>query len=288
MLNFDNHKLESIAIENFEKFNNAKPFSHLVIDDFLPLEEVNKIAHNFPEPNQIKWSAHGSGANADNEKFKGIKLQCQDESQFPESIKDLLQEFNSQSFLYFLKKLSGVEYIVGDPYYNGCGMHSTGNGGRLMVHADVNRYPYPALADQFLNCIFYVTPEWDAEWGGELELWDEKVKNCVKSITPKFNRLLIFKTDRKCFHGHPHPIKCPENKRRNSIAAYFYIPNKSLKTNSSQIQTILWQRTNALDKKFSRKFLLYVLYSFVFDFAPPILLRKIRELKIFIKQIINK
>ena len=155
------------------KFSKIWNLFHIVIDNFLPLEDANKIAEDFPKPDQINWRVDSSGANADN---VDPKLQCQDESQFPLSIKYLLHEFNSQSFLYFLKKLSGVDYIVGDPYYNGCGLHSTASGGRLMIHADVNRYPYPELADQYLNCILYISPNWDSKWGGDLELWDEKVK----------------------------------------------------------------------------------------------------------------
>jgi len=277
-INFD--KLNKIAEQKAEDFHNSDPFPHLVIDDFLTKDDANIISNSFPKPNAINWNKHGSGANADSLNFDGVKLQCSDENEFPNEIKDLMREFNSQGFLNFLKKLTGLDYIFGDPYYNGCGLHSTGNGGRLMVHADLNRYPYPAIANQYLNVIFYVSNNWEKSWGGELELWDEKVKKCKKSIFPEFNRLLIFKTDQKSFHGHPNPIECPEKERRNSLATYYYIPivPKNLILND-QTQTVMWKKTNKYDNKFSTKYLKYLVNAFLIDFSPPIFYRKLKSLK---------
>ena len=107
-MKFYTDKLDKIAIENREIFKNAEPFSHLVIDNFLPLKDANTIAEKSPKPNQINRRVDSARANTDH---VDPKLQCQDESQFPLFIKYLLHEFNSQSFLYFLKKLSGAKRI---------------------------------------------------------------------------------------------------------------------------------------------------------------------------------
>ena len=280
-MNYINYnKLNKLAEDLRDDFHYSEPFPHLIIDNFLTEKNAKIIARKFPNSNSINWTSHGSGANADSLNFKGVKLQCSDENEFPDEIKDLMREFNSQSFLNFLKKLTNVEYIFGDPYYNGCGLHSTGKGGRLMIHADVNRHPYPSLADQYLNCIFYVSEKWKKSWGGELELWDDKVKNCIKSIYPKFNRLVIFRTERRAFHGHPLPIECPEKERRNSLAAYYYvpiIPKNEIANN--QIQTVMWKKTNKYDEQFSIKYLKYLVNIFLIDFTPPIFLRKLKELR---------
>lgn len=285
-MNFiDYDKLKKIAETKKTIFKNSQPFPYLVVDNFLSDEYARVISGIFPSDNSINWNKHGSGANADAENFKGIKLQCSDENQFPNEIKQLMREFNSQGFLFFLKQLTGVEYIFGDPYYNGCGLHSTGKGGRLMIHADVNRYPYPSLADQYLNCIFYVSEKWDNSWGGNLELWDKDVKNCIKSIEPKFNRLVIFRTDRKAFHGHPLPIECPEVYRRNSLATYYYVPTISKdQLIGNQTQTVMWERTNEYDMKFSTKYLKHLMNVFLIELMPPIFYRKFKELKMHLRK----
>tara|TARA_Y100000589_G_scaffold327324_1_gene368913 strand:- start:3238 stop:4101 length:864 start_codon:yes stop_codon:yes gene_type:complete len=287
MFRFDYKRLEEIALNNKKEFKNAEPFPHLIIDNFLPKEEANLIANDFPQPNQISWHKSGSGANPDGLDFKGVKLQCSLESEFPSNIRILMHEFNSQSFLYFLKKLCGIEYIFGDPYYESCGLHSTGKGGRLMIHADVNRYPYPELADQYLNVIYYVTPNWEQEWGGKLELWDKRLTSCKKAIIPKFNRLVIFETTKYSYHGHPHPLETPDEKRRNSVAAYYYIPAiNASRSGYGQVKTVLWQRTNKLDKFFSKAFFKHKLNLLALDLIPPIISRNYIKFRKSLKKLI--
>tara|TARA_A100001388_G_scaffold232323_1_gene184916 strand:+ start:1324 stop:2181 length:858 start_codon:yes stop_codon:yes gene_type:complete len=285
MFRFDYERLYKLAVNSKKKFKNAIPFPHLIIDDFLPINEAQLIADDFPKPDQIRWQKHGSGANSDGFNFKGVKLQCSLESEYSENIRILMHEFNSQGFLYFLKKLCGIEYIFGDPYYEGCGLHSTGKGGRLMIHADVNRFPYPALADQYLNVIYYVTPNWQEEWGGKLELWDKKLTSCKKAITPKFNRLVIFETTRYSYHGHPHPQESPHEKRRNSLAAYYYVPSSNVnRSQYGQVKTVMWQRTNKFDKLFSRAYFKHKINLLALDLLPPIITRNFIKLKKSLKK----
>ena len=37
-----------------------------------------------------------------------------------------------------------------------------------------------------------------------------------------FNKLVIFNTTDFSFHGHPEPLKCPDNVTRKSLALYYY------------------------------------------------------------------
>ena len=46
-----------------------------------------------------------------------------------------------------------------------------------------------------LNLLYYVSPEWVLNNGGNLELWDKKVEK-FKTIIAKFNRLVVMKTDK--------------------------------------------------------------------------------------------
>ena len=49
---------------------------------------------------------------------------------------------------------------------------------------------------------------------------------CVRKISPLQNNMVIFTTDEKSFHGHPHPLKSPEVVWRNSLALYYYSSKK--------------------------------------------------------------
>ena len=59
--------------------------------------------------------------------------------------------------------------------------------------------------------LIYLNKNWYTEFGGNLELWDDKMLKAVTSIEPIFNRCVIFNTDEKSYHGHPEPLNCPKN-----------------------------------------------------------------------------
>lgn len=186
-------------------------------------------------------------------------------------INNTFSQFNSDGFLGFLRIISGKEHIIPDPSLNGCGLHSTGNSGRLMIHTDANRYPIPNFAHQYLNAILYVSKDWNSSWGGNLELWDNECKKCVKSIEPNFNRLVIFETSRYSYHGHPHPIQCPMDLRRNTMAIYFYVPQRDFADNyNGHVKTVMWKRTNSSDTRFSYEYLKHKLPTIFIYLAPPI------------------
>src|SRR5665213_1361673 len=44
----------------------------------------------------------------------------------------------------------------------------------------------------------------------------------VRKILPLFNRLAMFSTTSKSYHGHPHPLTCPPDRSRRSMAVYYY------------------------------------------------------------------
>ena len=88
-----------------------------------------------------------------------------------------------------------------------------------MIHADASRHPNPKL-QQLLNVIYYATPDWKEEWGGQFELWTKDHSQCLKQITVELHACVF--TGSKSYHGHPHPLMTPPGVGRNSLAAYFY------------------------------------------------------------------
>ena len=72
-----------------------------------------------------------------------------------------------------------------------------------------------------LNLLLYLSPEWKPEWGGDIQLWDETVKNCEASFSPKFNRCVIFETNEISYHGVV-PVSPSAPGPRQSFATYYY------------------------------------------------------------------
>jgi hypothetical protein len=245
---FERGKLDAAARQNGAQFVANEPFPHIVIPNFFPPEIANAIASEFPKPSDIDWRLAGPGDAAHTNDPDIEKITTSNEEKFPPLIRHMMHEFNSGTFVNFLGTLTGFNHLSPDPSFHGCGLHSTGRGGRLMVHADASRHPNPKL-HQILNMIYYVTPDWQTEWGGGLELWDQKPSKCVKTILPEFNSMLVFYTGTKSYHGHPHPLTCPKGVRRNSLAAYYYttdrMPDESYDGYKNYVK---WVRTTEEDK----------------------------------------
>ncbi|HWC85730.1 MAG TPA: 2OG-Fe(II) oxygenase [Solirubrobacteraceae bacterium] len=211
---FDREKLLGLAQGHRAEYAAARPFAHVVLDDFCPEWILDEVLTEFPSPEEAGWKRFGS----DNERSKLTKA---DEAAMGPATRQLLAEFNSATFIDFLGELTGIAGLVPDPYYEGGGLHQSLAGGHLNIHVDFNRHPATGL-DRRLNVLLYLNREWEEEWGGALELWSPDMQRCEQRIAPHFNRLVVFSTTERSFHGHPRPLACPPDRTRRSLALYYY------------------------------------------------------------------
>ena len=114
---------------------------------------------------------------------------------------------------------------------NGGGLHTHRSGGKLNAHLDYSLHPKLRL-ERRLNLLIYLTPDWKTEWGGDLGLWNhdeeyKKPKNLISTISPQFNRAVLFDTTQNSWHGLPDPIQCPPEVTRNSLAVYYLCDPRS-------------------------------------------------------------
>ena len=128
-------------------------------------------------------------------------------------------------FVDFLERLTGIDALIPDPHYFGGGLHQIRPGGFLKVHADFNRHSRLDL-ERRLNAILYLNKDWQEEYGGHLQIWDNDMTRCEKKVLPVFNRLLVFATLDTANHGHPDPLTCPPDRARRSMALYYYTSDR--------------------------------------------------------------
>ena len=249
---------EFIGLSNVYKSND--PFPHIVIDNFLDEKILENVTKKIDE---IKIFDNNKRFDPNQKR----KLKSDNELEMPNEVINLIRYFNSQTFLSNLQTLTGIkEKLLSDPYLWGGGIHRIKRGGFLKIHSDTNFHPDFNL-DRRLNLLLYLNKNWNHEYGGDLELWDKQMKNCVKKIAPIFNRAVIFSTDDTSYHGHPDPLKCPENVIRQSLSLYYYSHGRS------DVKTDFGKGTYF--KKRSSNFgdLVVVFKNFFEAFMPPILLK---------------
>ncbi|NBP00907.1 MAG: 2OG-Fe(II) oxygenase [Proteobacteria bacterium] len=201
------------------KFVSSSPFDHIIIDNFLVDDFAKKLRQNFPSPNEKLWWMY------DNPLEK--KLAFNKIEELNDNFFDYFSLVNSQEFLNWLTSLTKIKRLKSDPSLNGGGLHLIKKGGKLDVHEDYNIHKELMMLRK-VNLILYLNENWQEEWGGHLELWDKDMKNLCQKISPIFNRAVIFRTDMGSNHGHPHPLSCPDNNYRISLATYYYVEHPNI------------------------------------------------------------
>lgn len=199
------------------QFRRREPFRHVVIDDFFSSDCAGDLLAQFPpfERGNARNEAGELGNKSTIEKIRALGPAYT-------ALDDLVQ---SRSFLDLVGRVTGIAELLYDPWYFGGGTHENRHGQDLDAHVDFNRHPVERWHRR-LNLIVYLNPEWDDAWGGSLQLHSDPRSrdDRITTITPLFNRAVIFETTETSWHAFPR-IALPEGKRdltRRSIALYFY------------------------------------------------------------------
>lgn len=200
-----------------ERFRNAEPFRHVVIDDFLDPAVADALLASFPafeRGNAVSENGEaGNKSTVERVRALGPAYAALD---------DVIQ---SRGFLDAIGRITGIDGLLYDPWYFGGGTHDNRHGQDLDPHVDFNRHPIQPWHRR-LNLIVYLNHEWDDEWGGSLELHSDprSPDDRVKAVTPLFNRCVIFETTEHSWHGFRRIDLPPAHSglSRKSVALYFY------------------------------------------------------------------
>jgi len=197
-----------------EKFRQAQPFPHIVIENLFDDTTLQQVADAFYPTEDPRWHRFADPR-------RETKLASTSERHLPLVIQQFIRELNAEQFLTQISALTNIPGLIPDPYLFGAGMHMIVPGGKLAIHADFNKHPIMNV-DRRLNLLVYLNQDWHESYGGHLELWDRSMQSCEQRILPVFNRTVLFLTDDFSFHGHPEPLTCPEHRVRKSIGMYYY------------------------------------------------------------------
>ncbi len=121
--------------------------------------------------------------------------------------------------------------------------------------------------------LLYLNKDWKEEYGGHLELWDRNMTSCQKKVAPLINRLMIFGTTDYTYHGHPDPLRCPQDMTRKSLALYYF-------SNGRPAEEISGDHTTLFKARREQEFQLTLaqrVRTVAKDLLPPILTRQLRR-----------
>jgi hypothetical protein len=209
------------------------PFRHVVIDEFFAPLYASELLAQFPpfERGNARNEAGELGNKSTIEKIRGLGPAYT-------ALDDLVQ---SRAFLELIGRITAIEELLYDPWYFGGGTHENRHGQDLDAHVDFNRHPVERWHRR-LNLIVYLNHEWVDAWGGSLQLHSDPraADDRIITITPLFNRAVIFETTETSWHAFPRIALPPDRQAlsRRSIALYFYTKDRPAEETADTHSTI--------------------------------------------------
>lgn len=186
---------------------------YFYVDSFLPEDLASKIYEAFPEPTAMRFM----------NSFRERKYTSKNFDQFSPLLKETTFALQQKSVIKAVENITGLKDQKGDPTLYAGGLSSMASGNFLNPHID-NSHDEKRENYRTLNLLFYVSPNWNDENGGHLELWDPEVKKNV-TLHSRFNRLAVMETHPTSWHS---VSEVKVNRPRNCVSNYYFSPHSPL------------------------------------------------------------
>lgn len=193
---------------------------YAVIDDLLPAEWAERIAAAFPDSREMRLL----------DSFREKKYTSKSLDRFDALIRDVTFAFQDERVIAKVAEITGLRDAIGDPHLYAGGLSSMERGHFLNPHID-NSHDGEQQNYRVLNLLYYVTPEWKADNGGSLELWDDHVTRPLE-IPSLFNRLVLMSTGDKTWHSvNEVRVDTP----RRCVSNYYFSPHSPNGSETSHV-----------------------------------------------------
>ena len=218
----------------YEEFISNEPFPNIGIDNFLSDDLVismkNEITESYRKYNHLLKNFTRNGSHM-------IEL-CEAGDICPIA-HQLIGDLHSKYFLDWLENVTGIDGLIPDPWLIGASYMRCYRGDSLQIHSDFN-WNEKLKLHRALTLVIYLNPEWEEKWNGDIQLWDRDRENCIKRYYPKNGNLVLWEYSKHAFHGHPHPLNCPEHITRDGIRLFYYVSDAEHKSDEPPHRSLYW------------------------------------------------
>jgi Rps23 Pro-64 3,4-dihydroxylase Tpa1-like proline 4-hydroxylase len=163
---------------------------HFVLDDLLPEQVARDIFAAFPRD--------GDGF-FNRESFREKKRTSANLSHYAPILGEITYAIQDREVVDKTAGLVGLTELEPDATLYAGGLSMMFRGDFLNPHID-NSHDGNRQRYRRLNLLYYVTPDWVLENGGNFELWNDDVK-VPKTIVARFNRLVVMETNKLSWHS---------------------------------------------------------------------------------------
>lgn len=170
--------------------NTDSNIGYLFVDNILPEEIALKIAEVFPKPDQMVLK----------KSLRENKYVAAQMNLYNPLLEEIVYAFQDKRIVEVIGEICCIRNPIPDENLYAGGISLMGENQFLNPHLD-NSHDKDRNLWRVLNLLYYVTPEWKEEYGGNLELWPHGLEQKQTTIHSKFNRLAIMETHNDSLHS---------------------------------------------------------------------------------------
>jgi len=192
-------------------FRASKSIGWFAVDDLLPVKMAYTIRDSFPAPSAMQ-------VRATLRERKQVAAQM---DRYNPQAEEALFAFQDPRVVEAVGKITEIKSMVADPELYAGGLSLMVRGDFLNPHLD-NSHNYNRSLYRVLNLLYYCSPGWQVENGGNLELWPEGVEASQITVPSLFNRLVVMTTGPESWHSVSE-VRADEP--RCCVSNYYFSPD---------------------------------------------------------------
>ena len=211
---------------------------YFFLDDVLPEEIALEIHKNFPKLSE-------AALRKDIREHKYIAYQM---DKYHSLLEEVIYAFQDAEIVGLIAEICQIKEALPDENLYAGGLSLMKKNNFLNPHLD-NSHDKDRKLWRVLNLLFYVTPNWNIENGGNLEIWPKGIKNEPREIESKFNRLVVMATHQHSWHS---VNKVLVDKVRCCISNYYFSETPLLPNDSFHVTSFRGRKTEKIKDFFLR------------------------------------
>ena len=170
--------------------NSVSGIGYFFLDNVLPHEIALKIHGVFPGSEQMTLKK-----SLREDKYVAAQMNL-----YHPLLEEIIYAFQDERIVRVIGEICGIKKPIPDENLYAGGISLMGKKQFLNPHLD-NSHDKDRNLWRVLNLLYYVTPDWKEEYGGNLELWPNGLEQKQITIHSKFNRLVIMETHNDSLHS---------------------------------------------------------------------------------------
>jgi Rps23 Pro-64 3,4-dihydroxylase Tpa1-like proline 4-hydroxylase len=221
-----------------EFLESKQTIGYFFIDDLLPEELALEIHNKFPTTKEAVRKKN----------LREFKFTAYQMDNYNTLLEEVIYAFQNKEVVALVSEICELEEIFEDEHLYAGGLSLMEKDNFLNPHLD-NSHDKDRNRWRVLNLLYYVSPNWALENGGNLEIWPKGLQKTETTIVSKFNRLVVMTTHQNSWHSVSKVVK---DAVRCCVSNYYFSNTPILVSDTFHVTTFRGRSSEKVKDVFLR------------------------------------